>query len=68
VNLTVSHGEFDGELTANLTVILTANLTVSRTVNLTVSMAVSLTVSLTELSFLMFCVLQQSVIQVSIFS
>ena len=42
-----------------LTVSLTANLTVSLSMNLTMS----LTVSLTELSFLMFCVLQQSVIR-----
>jgi hypothetical protein len=61
VNLTMSRTV---NLTVSLTVSLTVNLTMSRTVNLTVS----LTVSLAELSFLMFCVLQQSVTQVTVSS
>jgi hypothetical protein len=55
-------------LMVSLTVSLTVNFTVSLTVNLTAGLTGSLTASLTELSFLMFCVLQRSVIQISTFS
>jgi len=52
----------------SLMVSLTVNFTVSLTVNLTAGLTGSLTANLTELSFLMFCVLQRSVIQISTFS
>jgi len=55
-------------LMVSFTVSIAVNFTVSLTVNLTVGLTGSLTANPTELSFLTFCVLQQSVIQISTFS